>query len=62
MCPKPKTPQVKNIVPQAPTLPETPPDPVKIDKDGQDKIKRKRNPLRIDLASSGGGATSGVTV
>lgn len=61
MC-SPKTPVVKNIVPTAPSQPEAAPEPVKIDKDGQDKAKRKRNPLRIDLASGGSGVSSGVTV
>lgn len=60
MCSTPKMPQVKNIVPQAPQQVEAPPDPVKIDKEGGDAIKRRRNPLRIDLASSA--PSSGVNV
>lgn len=63
MCSTPKMPQVKNIVPQAPQQVEAPPDPVKIDKEGGDAIKRRRNPLRIDLASSPSSApSSGVNV
>ncbi len=60
-----KAPPVKNIIPQATTLPEKAPDPVEIDKDSQSTMKRRRNPLRIDLASettSAGPAASGVNV
>lgn len=60
MCSTPKMPKVKNIMPQAPQQVEAPPDPVKIDKEGGDAIKRRRNPLRIDLASSA--PSSGVNV
>lgn len=57
-----KTPVVKNIVPTQTSLPEAPPEPVKVDKDGRDKTTRKRNPLRIDLASGAGTPASGVTI
>ena len=62
MCSTPKMPTPKNIVPQAPQMAQEPPKPVEIDKDSTGAAKRKRNPLRIDLASSGGGASSGVTI
>lgn len=65
MCSTPKMPavqQIKNILPQAPSKVEEPPKPVEIAKDGQDKVKRKRNPLRIDLAAGGGGGSAGSGV
>lgn len=62
MCSTPKMPQVKNVLPQAPARVEEPPKPVEIAKDGKSDVKRKRNPLRIDLASGGGGGGSGVNV
>jgi len=49
---QPKTPQVKNVIPTPTAMPEPPPEPVEIKKDGQTKMKRRRNPLRIDLAST----------
>ena len=61
MCSTPK--QIKNVVPQATAQPDKAPEPLKVGADATDKAKRKRNPLRIDLATSGGGGvTSGVTV
>lgn len=63
MCSTPKIPQVKNVLPQAPARVEEPPKPVEIAKDGQGAAKRKRNPLRIDLAyGGGGGGSSGVNL
>lgn len=54
---------VKNIIPQATPMPDKAPEPVEIKKDGQTKMKRRRNPLRIDLASgTGSSASSGVNV
>lgn len=55
---------VKNIIPQPTTMPEKAPEPVEIKKDGQTKMKRRRNPLRIDLASgdTGGTPVTGVNV
>jgi hypothetical protein len=42
---------------------EEAPKAVAIEKDGADKTKRKRNPLRIDLAGGGGGgAATGVNI
>lgn len=62
MC-APKTPQVKNILPSQPMQVAEAPKPVAVEKDGADKTKRKRNPLRIDLAGGGGGsATTGVNI
>lgn len=59
-----KTQVVKNIIPQSTPLPEKAPEPVEIAKESQDKMKRRRNPLRIDLASSAPSATpsTGVNV
>lgn len=61
---KPKTPKaVPSIVPKAPEQPEKAPEPVEIKKDGQTKLKRKRNPLRIDLATQQiGSANTGVNI
>lgn len=62
MCPKPKIEAPKSLVAAPPPQPEAPPDPVKIDKDGDAKVKRRRNPLRIDLRGSGNAPSSGVNV
>lgn len=62
MCPsKPNIPTVKNLIPQAPQTPAPPPDPIRVDK-STPSTKPKRSPLRIDLASSGGGVKSGANV
>jgi hypothetical protein len=59
----PKTQPVKNIIPQSTPLPEKAPDPVEIKKDGQTKTNKKRNPLRIDLATqTAASANTGVNV
>lgn len=62
MCPKPRIEAPKNLVAAPPAQPEAPPDPVKIYKDAEAKVKRRRNPLRIDLRGSGGAPSSGVNV
>lgn len=51
MCPS-SAPKLKNILPNAPDQPEKAPDPVAIGAGAEEKMKRKRNPLRIDLAAS----------
>jgi len=59
---KPKMPE--QPVPVAPPpQPEKPPEPVAIKKQSHTKIKRKRNPLRIDLAQKAAGSSnSGVNI
>lgn len=55
--------QVKKIIPQSTPLPEKAPEPVEIKKDNDGKAKRKRNPLRIDLAQqTAAAANTGVNV
>ena len=57
-------PVIKNVIPQSTSQVEEPPKPVEIAKDGADKVKRRKNPLRIDLASGGGGGggAAGVNI
>lgn len=55
-------PEIKNVIPQAPKLAEAPPKPVEIAKDDSGRAKRRANPLRIDLASGGGGGGTGVNI
>jgi len=63
VCKTPKMPEVKASIPTAPQMVEAPPEPVEVAKDTQSKLKRNRNPLRIDLAAGGGGgAVSGVNI
>ncbi|WP_417623154.1 hypothetical protein [Parasphingorhabdus sp.] len=62
MCVFSKPDPVKNIVPQPTAAPEKEPDPVEIKKDSQTKVQRKRNPLRIDLASGSSTTKTGVNV
>lgn len=60
-----KPPKVEKpkIAPLPTAAPEEPPQPVEIQKESAEKNRRKRNPLRIDLASSGGGTpSSGVNI
>lgn len=59
---KPKVNQTKQIAPQAPQIAEEPPEPVKIEKEGSERKRRQRNPLRIDMKSSGERPRSGVNV
>lgn len=64
MC-APKAPKIEKpkIAPLPTAAPEEPPQPVEIQKESAEKNRRKRNPLRIDLASSGGGSpSSGVNI
>lgn len=54
---------IKNIIPQAPQMAEKAPEPIEIKKDGESKVTRKRNPLRIELArQAAGSANTGVAV
>lgn len=60
MCP-PKTSKVKNIVARPTPEPEKAPEPVEVATSSvEDRKRRGRNSLRIDLAS--GGPASGVNV
>lgn len=58
-APKIEKPKVSPLPTEAP---EAPPDPVEIQKDSAEKTRKKRNPLRIDLASSNGSRSSGVNL
>lgn len=63
MCPpKPKVTNTKSVIPQAPKMAEEPPEPVKIEKETSERRRRPRNPLRIDMRSSGDRPRSGVNV
>lgn len=65
MCRTPKLPEIKTIMPQQTSLPDAPPDPVEVSKAGADKVKRRTNPLRIELAkptTGTGTVASGVNV
>ncbi|ESY42019.1 hypothetical protein X747_14550 [Mesorhizobium sp. LNJC384A00] len=52
--------KVANIVPKPNEAPEKAPDPVPINTNADDKKRKGRSSLRIDLAS--GGPASGVNV
>lgn len=54
-------PKIENkVAPIATQAPDQAPDPVDIKKDSSEKMRRKRNPLRIDMPSSSAG--SGVNI
>ncbi|RUT86782.1 MULTISPECIES: hypothetical protein [unclassified Mesorhizobium] len=60
MCVAPDSPKVANIVTKPSEAPEKAPDPVPINTNADDKKRKGRSSLRIDLAS--GGPASGVNV
>lgn len=60
MCVVPKQKKVANIVPKPTEAPEKAPDPVPINTDSEDRKRKGRSSLRIDLAA--GAPASGVNV
>lgn len=58
-----KSPKIEKpkITPLPTEAPEEPPAPVEVQKESSEKLRRKKNPLRIDLASSSNPA-SGVNI